>query len=84
MRYQLQIIDRAYTVIPDNKWELLSTHRSIDNLRRQYKKWFRWFHPQRNSWTGHVRVVDENGRCFSFGGAHFKYLITNDYGGEWL
>jgi hypothetical protein len=80
-RFQLQITDGAYTVVPDRAWKCQSTHRSVPHLRRQYRRWHRWFHPQQNAWSGHVRVVDEAGRCVEFDGHD---LIVTEFEGEWL
>lgn len=68
-RYQLQVTDTPFASqagLPDRWWRVVSTHRSIPGLYRAYRRELKARRPERNAWTGHVRIVRDDGRECGF------------------
>lgn len=68
-QYQLQVTDTPFAIqggIPDRWWRVVSTHRSLPRLYGAYRRELKARRPEPDAWTGHVRIVRDDGRECGF------------------
>ena len=57
-RYHVQSVDSAYTDVPEHAWHTALRTNSERTAIVEYRRLYRWHHPQQNAYSGHQRIVD--------------------------
>ena len=58
--YEIQTISSAFAGrIPEHLWRTKAVARSLRGAYQAYAEQYRWYHPEPNCWSGHVRIVEQ-------------------------
>ena len=63
--YEIQVVSRAFSgKIPPHLWKTVGRASTQQGAYRRYAKEYRWYNPDQNSWSGHVRVLYKGQPCY--------------------
>ena len=81
--YEIQVVSSAFSGrIPTHLWKTVGRASTQTGAYRRYAREWRWYHPQQNAWSGHVRILWNGQTCAINPVTHEIWLFDLETGVE--